>query len=699
MSPRIIYLCLVLLIGSALAADIPFVFDQDSSGVAAYSSAQLEQARAASFDLRGVPLASAPANDDVLQFPVAGESSTPSGKTEKKAEEINKTLNSRVEPDNARVHDLALALAAQHSGDYTIDQVCEIYSYLKYGNSTKKPWSYARDPRGVDYFNFASKSLSAGDDAKCAGAGDCDDFAILMSSLVESIGGTTRIILARNNSTGGHAYAEVYIGRLSDQGGQVQETIKWLQQDYDTDKIFTHIDTDTKEVWLNLDWGNDAKGNAHPGGPFFQGDRHYILCIRDKYGKTAVKVPEKANKPPRLIGLNADKSSPQEAGVVITWTADARDTDGDPVLYRFFLNDDPADARDTDGDPVLYRFFLNDDPATKWTEENRWAWTISEDDSGENQVEVRVRDGKHAGPDKYDGNMGAGFTVNEPQSGSVASANQSDLAEEWNKKGDALDMQGKYDEAIEDYDEAIRLDPNSASAWCGKGTALANLGKYDEAIKALDEAIRLDPNFAGAWANKGGALRSQGNYQEALIACNEAIRLDPKLEAAWNNKGSALNDKGDYDKAIAAFDEAIRLDPNLAVAWNGKSNVLFNQGKLDEAIAALDEAIRLDPKNAKTWSNKGAVLYSQGNYEEAIKAYNEAIRLDPKFALAWNNKGWALYNQGYYDESILALDEAIRLDPNLASAWNGKGNALKALDHSVEADAAFARAQELGYSS
>jgi transglutaminase-like putative cysteine protease len=240
MSPRIIYLCLVLLIGSALAADIPFVFDQDSSGVAAYSSAQLEQARAASSELRGVPGASIPANDEVLQFPVAGESSTPSGKTEKKAEEINKTLNSRVEPDNARVHDLALALAAQHSGDYTIDQVCEIYSYLKYGNSTKKPWSYARDPRGVDYFNFASKSLSAGDDAKCAGAGDCDDFAILMSSLVESIGGTTRIILARNNSTGGHAYAEVYIGRLSDQGGQVEETIKWLQQDYDTDKIFTH---------------------------------------------------------------------------------------------------------------------------------------------------------------------------------------------------------------------------------------------------------------------------------------------------------------------------------------------------------------------------------------------------------------------------------------------------------------------------
>jgi tetratricopeptide (TPR) repeat protein len=441
MLPKILGLCFVLLIASSLAADVPFVFEQGSTGFAAYSSAQLEQAYTASSDLRGVPFASTPNNNEVLEFPVAGGSISPAGKTEKKAEDINKTLNSRVEPDNSRVYDLALALAAQHSGDYTIDQVCEIYSYLKYGNSTKKPWSYARDPRGVDYFNFASKSLSAGDDAECAGAGDCDDFAILMSSLVESIGGTTRIVLARNNSTGGHAYAEVYIGRLSDQSGQVEETIKWLQQEYDTEKIFTHIETDEKDVWLNLDWGNDAKGNAHPGGPFFQGDRHYVLCIRDKYGKTAVKPPEKTNKPPKLVGLTADKSGPQEAGAVITWTAEARDADKDPVLYRFFLNDDPV---------------------TKWTEENRWVWTTTEDDLGESQIEVQVRDGKHAGPDKCDANMRVGFAVNVPLSATGLSANQSDLAKDWYNKCRTLDDRGNYDDAERACHEAFGLDPELA---------------------------------------------------------------------------------------------------------------------------------------------------------------------------------------------------------------------------------------------
>ncbi|NMC10469.1 MAG: hypothetical protein GYA39_05775 [Methanothrix sp.] len=52
------------------------------------------------------------------------------------------------------------------------------------------------------------------------------------------------------------------------------------------------MDTETKEVWLNLDWGADEKGYAHPGGPFFQGDRYINLNVRDRYGKTPLNLPE-----------------------------------------------------------------------------------------------------------------------------------------------------------------------------------------------------------------------------------------------------------------------------------------------------------------------------------------------------------------------------------------------------------------------
>jgi hypothetical protein len=139
---------------------------------------------------------------------------------------------------------------------------------------------------------YANATLKAGDKANCVGGGDCDDFAILMSALVESVGGTTRIILARNNSTGGHAYTEVYLGQLNATGNQVEPIIDRLKGKFNTGKIYTHIDTDTKDVWLNLDWGPDEEGNTHPGGPFYQGDKHTVLCIRDKFVKTPLKLPE-----------------------------------------------------------------------------------------------------------------------------------------------------------------------------------------------------------------------------------------------------------------------------------------------------------------------------------------------------------------------------------------------------------------------
>jgi Flp pilus assembly protein TadD len=94
---------------------------------------------------------------------------------------------------------------------------------------------------------------------------------------------------------------------------------------------------------------------------------------------------------------------------------------------------------------------------------------------------------------------------------------------------------------------------------------------------------------------------------------------------------------------------------------------------------------------------KGIALGNQGKYDEAIKCFNDAIRLDPKNVDAWNNKGVTLVIQGKYDEALKAFDEAIRIDPNLVGAWNNKGVVLDALGRTAEANAAKAKAKDLGY--
>lgn len=107
------------------------------------------------------------------------------------------------------------------------------------------------------------------------------------------------------------------------------------------------------------------------------------------------------NYSPFIEDLASTLSSPQEAGTIITWSANASDVDGDVVLYRFILNDKPK---------------------TDWTTENKWTWVPNK--SGSYRIEVRVRDGKHAGPSGLDDRMIESFMISQPKPKDVEQANR-----------------------------------------------------------------------------------------------------------------------------------------------------------------------------------------------------------------------------------------------------------------------------------
>lgn len=149
----------------------------------------------------------------------------------------------------------------------------------------------------------------------------------------------------------------------------------------------------------------------------------------------------------------------------------------------------------------------------------------------------------------------------------MTSAQCQETAENLVNKGLDLNKQGKYDEAIKAYDEAIRLDPNAPDAWYNKGLALYSQKKYDESIDAYDEAIRLNPDLVAAWNNKGIVLNCLGMYDNAIKAFDVAILLDSKDAEAWSNEGIALDALGRNTEADVAFAMArslgIRTDPNI----------------------------------------------------------------------------------------------------------------------------------------
>ena len=574
------WLCIILLIGSGAASDVPFVFDKATSDIASYTSAQLEQTHISSPELAGVPSISTPSDNAILNFPVVGGGSTPQGTTEKKVADLRKLFDSRVEPDNPKVHEEAIHIGISHPGDYTIEQVSAIFSYMMNGDSHKNGWSYVHDPRGVNNFFYANETLRQGENAepKCVGGGGCADFAILMSALVESLGGTTRIVLASNNTTGGHAYAEVYLGQLNDQTGQVDGVIKWLRQEFETDKIFVNINTSTKEVWLNLDWWADEKGIPHPGGPFFTGSKNIVLYIRENYSKAKapLRLPEKTNKPPKLVSLTSSKPSPQDAGSAITWTAVAKDPDNDQIFYKFFLNDNPV--------------------TTSWVKDNKWIWNTTSDDVGENQIEVRVRDEKygHALPNGFDDLKAYSITITAPETGQIAATNvtrsRPSSVAPVQVTAPLPDQGKKYQKEIQPNNVSYP-EGRSSDALIDKGIVKNNEGNYEEAVGIYDQALSLDPGNYLAWELKGLALRGLGKYDEALSCFDKAISIDSNRDEAWKDKGETLYIMGQYQEAVNCFDKAIQIRP-CAGYWKQKGEALMGIGKDKEASDAFVMAQR-----------------------------------------------------------------------------------------------------------
>ena len=154
-------------------------------------------------------------------------------------------------------------------------------------------------------------------------------------------------------------------------------------------------------------------------------------------------------------------------------------------------------------------------------------------------------------------------------------------------------LNSDYRSAIDFFTKSLDLNPTSL-AYNDRGYAYINVGEYDNAIDDCDRAIAIDPNIAAAYNNRGFAKARKGNYDSAIDDYDRAIAIDPNNANAYNNRGIAKFSKGDYDGAIDDCSRAIELETDEASAYRNRGVIWLRLCEWDNAKADFTVAKNMD---------------------------------------------------------------------------------------------------------
>jgi tetratricopeptide (TPR) repeat protein len=132
--------------------------------------------------------------------------------------------------------------------------------------------------------------------------------------------------------------------------------------------------------------------------------------------------------------------------------------------------------------------------------------------------------------------------------------------------GVALHKQGKIDEALSRYLDALRINARYEITHYNLGLAVAEQGKMDEAERHFREALRINPKYAEAHNNLGIVLATTGRRGEAIEHLTQALAINPDYVDALHNLGLVLTQEGRYDEAISRFSRVLALKPDHAGA-------------------------------------------------------------------------------------------------------------------------------------
>jgi tetratricopeptide (TPR) repeat protein len=196
-------------------------------------------------------------------------------------------------------------------------------------------------------------------------------------------------------------------------------------------------------------------------------------------------------------------------------------------------------------------------------------------------------------------------------------------------RGNAYSAKGDLDKAMQDYNEAINLDPKNAGAYVNRASELARQGDFEAAMKDYAKAIALNPRQWHAYFNRAAELRDSGKLRDAVDDLNEVVKLNPEFVGAYMNRGNIYAREGELEKAIADYSAALQRDSNLTDIYVSRAELFVRKKKYQQAVSDLQTAVQMKTKRPEAALNSLAWLRATCP-EPGMRNGKEAVQLAVK---------------------------------------------------------------------
>jgi tetratricopeptide (TPR) repeat protein len=216
--------------------------------------------------------------------------------------------------------------------------------------------------------------------------------------------------------------------------------------------------------------------------------------------------------------------------------------------------------------------------------------------------------------------------------------------------GTAYNRTGQFQKAIDQYTQALRINPgfmparsNMAGCYNNQGVKYAESGQWEKAVEAYTEALRFAPgmkeaerNISAAYWNRAVELSKAGRDSEAIEAYKQFLARDPNNKEAYNNLGAVYFRTAQYQKAAAAFKSALDLDPgskeirhNLAIAYHKQGVFLLERKAYSQAAREFEKGLEIAPDDINLHLSLAQVYQRLEKWDDATQHINKALELEP----------------------------------------------------------------------